>query len=312
LLRKRKIKDEGVSAMRTNAAIIPIVPVIRLKKILYATNFSVAEWGALNLVAMLARRYQSTVCVAHICEPKTYPLVAPEVGYAIESSHGSKVYRHMSDLLRSSPLNSLPVKAIVRSGQTVEQLASIVHEEHIDLAVVCTRSQAGFKRVMAGSVAEAAFRNLVCPVLTVGRHLLHRFATAGIKNILFPTDLSRESMAVFPYLASLAHEYQAKITVLHVVPPDTARDPDAPALAGPIRRELERALSPHISPECETEFIVAPGRIAECIVEQASARHADLIGLGVRQASGISTRFEKTVAYQVVANAQCPVLTCRL
>jgi nucleotide-binding universal stress UspA family protein len=149
-------------------------------------------------------------------------------------------------------------------------------------------------------------------VLTVGRHLLHRFAAAGIKNILFPTDLSRESMAVFPYLASLAHEYQAKITVLHVVPTDTARDPDAPALAGPIRRELECALLPQVSPECEIEFIVEPGRIAECIVEQAHARHADLIGLGVRQASEIATRFEKTVAYQVVASAQCPVLTCRL
>jgi hypothetical protein len=47
-------------------------------------------------------------------------------------------------------------------------------------------------------------------------------------------------------------------------------------------------------------------------VEQAHARHADLIGLGVRQASEIATRFEKTVAYEVVANAQCPVLTCRL
>jgi nucleotide-binding universal stress UspA family protein len=140
----------------------------------------------------------------------------------------------------------------------------------------------------------------------VGRHLLHRFATAGIKNILFPTDLSRESMAVFPYLASLAHEYQAKITVLHVVPPDAARDPDAPALAGPIRRELERALLPQISPECETEFIVAPGRIAECIVEQASARHADLIGLGVRQAPEISIRFEKTVAYHVVGQRPMP------
>ena len=67
----------------------------------------------------------------------------------------------------------------------------------------------------------------------------------GIKHILFPTDLSDESRAVFPYLASLASEYKASLTLLHVLPIETATNPDAKSLAEPLRKEMQNIFSPH-------------------------------------------------------------------
>jgi nucleotide-binding universal stress UspA family protein len=298
--------------MSANAVIIPIVSAVQLKNVLYATDFSEAARIALPLVATLARRYQSTVFVAHISEPHGYPLISPESASVRDDSLDREVCRHMYELLGDSLLNSLSTRTLLKSGNLIEELEKIVHEQHIDLAVLGTHGRQGFKRLRMGSVAEAAFRNLLCPVLTVGPNLLNRFAdTSKITSILFPTDLSKESMSVFPYLASLAHEYHAKITVLHVLPQQTANNPDARSLAEPIRKQMERTFSPLISPECEIEFVIDAGDASECILEQARSRDVDLIGLGVCKAGEITIHFRNTVTYRVVVEAPCPVLTHR-
>jgi nucleotide-binding universal stress UspA family protein len=296
--------------MSTNAVIIPIVEEIRLKKVLYATDFSDKSLSALPLVSGLARRYGSSVFVAHVCKPHIYPLINPEATGLLDASLGEEAHQQIEELVHISPLNSLSTSIVVKSGETVEELEKIVRDEGIDLAVLSTHGHAGFKRAMMGSVAEEAFRTLSCPVLTVGPHLLHRFATAStIKSILFPTDLSEESMAVLPALASLAHEYKASLTVLHVLPVETAGNPDAASLTEPLRTQLEQTCLPWISPECKTEFVIEAGDTAERILEQARTRNVDLIGFGVRKAGQLSTHFRNTVAYRVVVKAHCPVLT---
>jgi hypothetical protein len=69
--------------------------------------------------------------------------------------------------------------------------------------------------------------------------LAERFAKIdGIKNILFPTDFSPESMAVFSYLASIAHEYHRQLTILHVLAPGTG---DAKEVAERVRSEMKKA-----------------------------------------------------------------------
>ena len=129
----------------------------------------------------------------------------------------------------------------------------------------------------------------------------------GIKHVLFPTDLSDESRAVFPYLTSLASEYKALLTLLHVLPIETATNPDAISLAEPLRKEMQNIFSPQIDPRCQAEFIVDFGDTTERILAHAEAGRADFIGLGVRKAGEITTHFRNTVAYRVVLQAQCPV-----
>jgi nucleotide-binding universal stress UspA family protein len=50
-------------------------------------------------------------------------------------------------------------------------------------------------RFLLGSVSEEMFRTLDCPVLTVGPKVRSAPGTAGLKRILFATDLSRHSRA---------------------------------------------------------------------------------------------------------------------
>jgi nucleotide-binding universal stress UspA family protein len=294
-----------------SAVIIPVVPAIQLRRILYATDFSEGSKMALPVVYAIARRYGSEVLAAHICSSHSHPLLTQDAVASLSQKEEIEAANELAELSRISRTLHIGTVPVLKTGEPVAELEKIVRGQAVDLAILSTHGRIGVQRVLLGSVAEATLRNLSCPVLTVGPCLDHRFRdAAAIRNILFPTDLSEESGAVFPYLASLAHEYKARITLLHVLPPETETNPDARSLAEPLRRQMQRMFAPQISPDCEAEFLIDCGDAAEEILKETSARGADLIGFGVRRAGGMATHFQTTVTYTVLIHATCPVLTC--
>jgi nucleotide-binding universal stress UspA family protein len=292
------------------AAIVPIVPPIELKRILYATDFSEAARSALPVVAVIARHYGSRVYVAHVACAPIYPMVSPDVVSVMDSKQRRQARQILEGLLHTPALAGISAEAVVRQGIPAEQLERLVRENNIGLAVASTHGRTGFKHHVLGSVAEELVRGLSCPVLTVGPHLAPRFdELKGIANILFPTEFSLESLAVFPYVASLAHEYQSPLTILHVLPAEAAKDPEFNKLTDGLRKQMEKCLGPQISPRCSADFAIDVGDPAETILAHARRTKAELIGMGVRGAKDISHQFRRTVAYRILAGAECPVLT---
>ena len=298
--------------MKANAVVVPIVPEIAVKRILYATDFSEASLAALPLVAAIAHKYGSSVFVVNVWTPASYTMVSPEAAGVLQHKDERETQTKARKLLTTKELAGLSATAMVKSGDPARELIRLVREENIDLAVIATHGRTGLQHLLMGSVAEELFRNLPCPVLTVGPKVAKgSMERAAVRHILFPTDLSDESQAVFPYLASLASEYRASLTLLHVLPVEAATNPDGKSLAEPLRKEMKSIFSPHIDPRCPAEFIIDFGEAAERILAHAETGRADLIGLGVRKAGEITTHFRNTVAYRVVLQAHCPVLTSR-
>ena len=303
-------KYKRVIAMKTNAVVIPMVPEIAVKRILYATDFSEASLAALPLVSTIAHKYGSCVFVVNVWTPVPYTMVSPEAAGLLQRKDERETQAKARQLLNTKELHGLSAIAIVKSGSPAQELIRLVHEKNIDLAILGTHGRTGLKHLLMGSVAEELFRNLPCPALTVGPNAsTHSMEDTGIKHVLFPTDLSDESRAVFPYLASLASEYKALLTLLHVLPIETATNPDAMSLAEPLRKEMQSIFYSHIDPRCPAEFIIDFGDTAERILAHAESGRADLIGMGVRKAGELTTHFRNTVAYRVVLQAHCPVLT---
>lgn len=298
--------------MNAQAIAVPIVPKVAFKRILYATDFSQASTAALPLVSTIARKYASQVLVANIWMPVPYAMITPEVSQTLEQAQLDDAHAQAGELLKSEELRDLSATTIVQAGIPTEELDLIVRNKNIDLAILGTHGRTGVKHLLMGSVAEELVRRLPCPVLTVGPNVSKRsMQNREIKHILFPTDLSSESQAVFPYLASLALEYGALITVMHVLPVETRMNPDARVLAEPLRKEMQNTFYPHIDPRTPVEFVIEFGDAAERILAQAESGKADLIGLSVRKAAEITTHFRNTVAYRVLLGARCPVLTSR-
>ena len=99
---------------------------------------------------------------------------------------------------------------------------------HIDLVVAGTHGRTGLRRLLLGSAVEGICRVATCPVLTVGPD--HPASRIKLDNILVPTDLSEESMRSLPFVLRIAGAYGAKVTVLHVLPEETAGNPDTQKL----------------------------------------------------------------------------------
>jgi len=293
------------------AVVIPITPTIELARILYATDFSEASLAALPMVSTIARKYQSQVLVAHICEPLVSTVVTPEtidLGTFIRNEAHAKT----EALLSTPELRDLSAMAVVHEGTPATELKRIVRDQNVDLVVVSTHGRTGLKHLVMGSVAEELIRSATCPVLALGPHVAKSSMSTDLKHILFPTDLSEESRAVFPHLASLASEYGASITVLQVLPIETGTNPDARVLTEPLRHEMKNLFAPRLDPRYPAEFVIDFGDPVERILAHAKTGEAGLIGLGVRKAGEITTHLRNTVTYRVVLQAHCPVLTTRL
>jgi len=289
---------------------------ITVKNILFLTDFSDPSEAALPLACATAREYGATVHALHVLMPHSYMYTAPDTTEAaIEALEESA----QADMQRvESKLAGVTHEVRVTRGTEVwAPVEEAITNCHADLLILGTHGRTGAQKMILGSVAEEVFRRSIVPVLTVGpraREGMH--GAARFHRVLHATDFSPEARAAAPYAVSLAQENQAHLVLLHVM--DGRRSHNSPPGAGMsiavAMHELLELVPSDAELWCRPEPVVQYGQVAERILEESKGRHADLIVLGVRGAAGhlrAATHFRRSVAYQVVANARCPVLTVR-
>jgi nucleotide-binding universal stress UspA family protein len=124
-------------------------------------------------------------------------------------------------------------------------------------------------------------------------------------QLLYATDLTSTSLEALPCAATLANDYHAKLILLHVA----ANEKEA--------REAHNRLATLVSqqnPVADIELRIATGAPASTIVTATKNSPIDLVVMGVRGGGAwerLATHAPGPVAYNVVAQASCPVLTIR-
>jgi|ERR1700674_212020 len=289
---------------------------IRLKNILYLTDFSEPSEAALPFAIEISRAFGSSVYAWHVLVPSPVVYMTPESpASAIEWQEEAAI----EEMRRvDARLMGLPHETIVERGSDLwPALEKTLKEHEIDLIVLGTHGRTGAQKFLLGSSAEEVFRRSRVPVITIGpgvRSGAHN--DARFRSVLFPTDFTPESLAAEPYAVSLAQENQARLILLHVI----RKFAQGPRYNG---RELSVAEAMHqlyeLVPQdaelwCRPEALVNYGEPSEMILQAAEERGVDLIVMGVRNASGHPTaaaHLARATAYKIVANARCPVLTVR-
>ena len=287
---------------------------VSFRNILYATDFSPASESALPYVLGLAKQYSAKIHALHVRFPATYPVVGPEAMPQIIEAAEEQAKLEAEQL--HTIFAGLPHDVTVGEGDLWPTIDKILRENKMDLIVIGTRGRTGLGRALLGSVAEEIFRKAFCPVLTVGPHVSKDTERRlELKEILYATDFSSESLEALPYAVSLAQEHQARLTLINVT-----SEPKVGDLVNPQHhenstlRQLQELVPSEAGFWCEPRFIVEHGPAADKIVEAAIAIGADLIILGVRGAAGkmgAATHLARPIAHRVVIQAQCPVLTVR-
>ena len=296
---------------------------VSIKNVLYATDFSATSESAFPYASAICRRFGSTLHIAHVLSDANIYLMTGGIDYVTVGAIYDDAYLLAQEKVEqlSARLGSIPYRSYIRHGSVCTNLKEIVAEKAIDLIVVGTHGRTGMGKLLLGSVAENILRHATCPVLTVGpnvrgRARLPEMITQGrevapveleLRNILYATNLTVDSKVVAPVAVSLAEEFGAAFTLMHVF----EHYPDLSAKPGPIEAAVEQlhSLVPKDAgvaypPEVVMEFGSAP----KCIVKTAVEREADLIVLGSRPA-GLTGHLPWSTVHEVAAYAPCPVLT---
>jgi len=287
-----------------------IIPAVAFDRIAFATDFSESSMRALPVAIALARKFGSTLFVCHVVTPTPLAVGAPEAAPYLYQAEKESAGRALDEILKDDNLCGLTVRPLMPAGPLSDELRAMIQQNKIDLVIAGTHGRTGMRRLLLGSSAEVICRIRRCPVITVGPDV-EATPDMQIKRILAPTDLSEESELDIPYIALLAKAYGAHVTVLHVMPPDAATNPDARVLAEPMRRTMMHAFEKEIG-DAHAEFAIEFGDTVPAILDYARKTKPDLIAMGIRTGFLPGFSLKSTVAYRVIVGAQCPVLTCCL
>lgn len=285
----------------------------RFENILFATDFSDAAAQAVPYVKHIAKHYQSNIVALHVRPPLVNPMTQLST-WPIDV----EAVRNMDADFRKELNRAFAgcrAEIVIQEGEVVPAVEAAIDTHHVDLLVMGTRGRTGLGKLLMGSIAEDIFRNVTCPVLTVGPHALERGRHGEFREILYATDFSSESGKVAAYALSLAREFQARLVLLHVI---TEPKPGELVVWSDVEKSAKKVLRSLVPDEaeawCKAEFFVERGDAAERILDLANLRESDLIVLGTQAETGMrgaATHLPIAIAHRIVSRASCPVLTVR-
>ncbi|HVO62764.1 MAG TPA: universal stress protein [Terriglobales bacterium] len=304
-----------------------ILAAVKPSSVLIATDFSQASEKPLRHALAIARFYGSKFCLAHVVSSPGLTMAGPSAIAGSEEAASEYAARLQDSLARTGVLGGIRHKFVIRQGELWPELLEIVRQENADLIVLGTHGRNGLGKLFFGSVAEQVFRQAGCPVLSFGPRSCERpwiGDASGKRTFLFATDFGDASLHGLPRAIATANEFGAKLVLLHVIPgaavPQSMGWHTAEDLS--IFREDTRtrtlrrleALIKNVVLDVQPEFAVEfsfSRPISESILQAAEKLRADLIIMGLHYSvhTGVMSRLGLSTAYEVICDADSPVLT---
>jgi nucleotide-binding universal stress UspA family protein len=281
------------------------------KSVLLATDFSVASRAAFQTALRLCKTLQANLFILHVFE---YANAAPpETGeQLLELDKMCEVARvSLNDLAHAARRAGVTCEATMGSGMAELTILEMIISKEADLAVLGTNALHGFERLVFGSTAEAVLRQASCPVLTVGSQAAASAKTDEPEGpVVFATDFHLTTTHAIRYAASFCKMMVAPLHCLHVLP-RTLADGDRSDIIPLIMTEALQHVAYESGsvidpPVCSVAY---GSEISNAVVDYARQQKAKLIVLGVRRASMAASHVPAHIAYRIITEAPCPVLT---
>jgi nucleotide-binding universal stress UspA family protein len=288
----------------------------RFHRLLVATDFSPASHAAFRAALATCAAFHASLVILNVFEyasvvPAQAGLLTPEPGSQMPELEAlcQRSRRSLEDLRVQAVHAGLACETVLEAGLASEAILDTIDGRGIDLAILGTNALHGFERLVFGSTAEDVLRKSPCPVLTVGPQAAAAAAPpAG--PIVFATDFDFTTIDAIRYAASFSHLADAPLHCLHVLPRtlEAGERPDVvPAIMVDALQQLVTESGVVIRPPvCATAY---GSEVSHAVVDYARRSHAGLIVLGVRQASMLASHIPEHIAYRIIAEAPCPVLT---
>ena len=158
---------------------------IRMKKILHPTDFSVSSKYALEYALAYTRKFEAKLYLLHVIpdiQIGTYfglPTIPTQPQVQIDSDRimidiEKQVKQALEEVLPPEVRDTIPVECLIRHGAPFLEIIRCAEQIGADLIVCGTHGRTGLKQAIIGTVAEKVVRKSRIPVLSI-RHPEQKF-----------------------------------------------------------------------------------------------------------------------------------------
>jgi nucleotide-binding universal stress UspA family protein len=291
---------------------------LEVKLILCPIDFSEFSVRAYHHALSLAEHYRAKLVALHIVELFRFPSggfaasaeLYDEFCQAVRESGKEQ----LQEFVKNHTHDEIQPELVVHQGIAPDSILSFAQAQKTDVIVMGTHGRRGYDRLMLGSVTDRVMRRAPCPVLAVCKPP-HDSMAAGkerghvhhLSRILFCTDFSENSERALNYAISATTEYDAELTLLHVLEevPSPAKTEEAIAAA---TEQLDKLIPPEGRKTLKIKTAVRIGKPYRQIIQLALETQIDMVAMGVRGRGALDLAVFGSTTYRVMQLGPCPVL----
>jgi nucleotide-binding universal stress UspA family protein len=287
-------------------------PVLDLKTVVYATDFSLCSQNAGLYAARIAAYFSAKLLVAHAFTLSQAALEV-EVGDRKVSQQRVDLKNLLSKEALLLGMNSMEVTPTLLEGDPKDAIPRLADRNGPSMIVLGTHGGGRLERGIIGSVAEEILRSTRWPALTVGPKVQSVTPkTLPFERILFATDFTPVAASAATYAVMLAEAFGARIDVLNVIHDSVIGHPEPLSdLRNRFYGILDGLLPQQALEFCDPITFVAMGNAFDRILEHIREQSIDLLVLGIRKTSHLGMEMRTSAAFRIIVGAECPVLTIR-
>src|SRR5882757_7796295 len=259
---------------------------LKIKLILCPIDFSEFSVSAYQHALSVAEHYQAKLVAQHIVELWRHPDASFVASAGLYEEYSQALResgkKQLQEFVENHTHDEIQPELLVQVGVAADSILSFAQLQKADVIVMGTHGRRGFDRLMLGSVTDRVMRRAPCPVLVASKP--HDSVAAGkergdvhhLSRILFCADFSENSERALKYAISATSEYDAELTLLHVLEgvPSPAKTEEAMAVAA---ERLDKLSPPEGRKTLKIKTAVRIGKPNEQIVQFAGDAQIDLV-----------------------------------
>lgn len=136
--------------------------------IVVPVDFSSASESLLRTAVNVAARYGAEIHLLHVYQDvfSVLSMRTFDLSEEVVEEHMLKEVHEKCDALLAAVQTDIPIRRVVRKGETAEEILDYVEEIKADLIVIATNARSGIEQFFIGSIAQRIVRYATCPVVT--------------------------------------------------------------------------------------------------------------------------------------------------
>jgi nucleotide-binding universal stress UspA family protein len=319
------------------------------KRILVPLDGSLRAESALTVAARIARASEGTVMLLQVVGipaeyasylHDSYMAQTPTYAQEILDAEQANAENYLDNVAKSTSLAGIKTQTKAPSGRAATTILDVARDEHIDIIVMCSHGDTGFKRWALGSVAQQVSRHSPVPVLVLREEgtaptssfpdHLHPLRSVTAMVALDGSKLAEAALEPTAYLvAALAAPAQGTLlltSVLNVAAIKSGPDKQKQALddaKASLKDTMERLHAGEVAKlNLAIGWSIASGKdVADALIraaengeiEEGSQEFAgcDLLAMATHGRGGVQRWVMGSVTERVLGTTKLPLLIVR-